>query len=61
MRKDIQKDTIEIGECYKVKDFESGQRPVKVIEPVTDKPGYYWARYSDGYLYEFHSSELKEI
>jgi hypothetical protein len=59
MSKDIQKDTIEIGKWYKIKDFEHGQRPVKVTEPITDKPGYYWAKYSDGAVYDFHYSDLE--
>jgi hypothetical protein len=61
MSNKVQENNIKIGEWYKVKDFEHGQRPVKVIEPITDKPGYYWAKYSDGAVYDFHYSELKDI
>ena len=61
MRNNIQKDNIEIGEYYKVKDFEYGYRLVKVIEPISDKPGYYWVKYSDGGIYDFYCSELNKL
>jgi len=56
-----QGNNIEIGEWYKVKDFEHGYRPVKVTEPIENKPGYYYAKYSDGAVYDFHYSEFKDL
>lgn len=61
MNTQTNKDNIEINEWYKVKDFDHGERPVKVIEPIADKPGYYWAKYSDGAVYDFYYSELKDL
>lgn len=56
-----QENNIEIGEWYKVKDFDHGQRLVKVTEPIMVAPGYYWAENTDGAAYIFHYSELKRL
>jgi len=54
-------DKIQIGEWYKVEDFEHGVRPVQVTAFVETKPDYFWAKYTDGAVYDFHVTELKEF
>lgn len=51
---------IEIGEYRLVSDFEHGVRPVQVVKK-DKREGYYWCRYSDGSVYDFHASELKPL
>jgi len=55
-------DEIEVGEYRLVKDFEHGMKPVKVVKPAPEVgEGYWWCRYSDGGLYDFHESDLKPM
>lgn len=56
------KDEIVVGEYRLVKDFENGARPVQVVEQASEVgEGYWWCRYSDGAVYDFHESQLKPI